>query len=133
MATAHGAGGGAIKQGFVAGSVITQYRFVEQTDDDTCEQVGSDGDLVLGVAQERATSDDSDNSRVIDVMLQGLTVIELGDTISRGTRVRAGSDGRAIALAGATANQNQAGILLSGGIAGDWVTLLLTPGATADA
>jgi hypothetical protein len=133
MATAHGQGLGAITMGYIPTGAVTKYRCVEQvTDDNSCKQVDTAGDVVLGVCQESISAGDATNLRVSDIQLAGVTIVELGETVARKARVVSDNVGRVVNATAATAKQNQVGIVLQSGIVGDWVACLLTPGVQID-
>ena len=86
------------------------------------------GEPVLGVAQQRVAVADI-NSMGIDVRLLGISKIVLAATLVFGDAVRSDAAGKAVA---ATAGTRQSGIIVgAGGVAGDVVDILLTPGGQA--
>lgn len=128
MSTGHGQGAGSVQVGYIASAAITKYRCVEQvTDDNTCQQIATAGHKALGVAQEGPTSTDATNGRIIDIQIQGVTLVEYGGTVTRGDRVVVDNTGRVVTATTGN-NQSQVGIALESGVVGDWHTLLLTPG-----
>ena len=90
------------------------------------------GEAIFGIAMETATAQDATDGRVIAVAVMGTAVWEAGAAVSIGDKLRTAADGQAVALAATTADQNQVGIALTAAAnAGEWFTVLLTPGVEA--
>lgn len=119
-----------LDKGYVPTAAVRQFRCVTaSTTKEKCTEAASAGALVLGIAQEEATAGDATNERVINIRLMGISRAIADAAYSIGTRVRTAADGRVTALAAATANQPQVGVLTTASTAAnDHVDVLLTPG-----
>lgn len=127
-----------LDKGFGAGGAITQFRFVElvagQTDPRQVQQVDGLGDTVIGVCQETITAQDATDGRIANIALIGVSLVESGGAVTQGAKVRSDASGRAVALDGtAGVNDQVAGIAFDAATgAGEWISVLLTPGATSN-
>ncbi len=118
----------------VVTEAITIYTAVKLgSADQTIDAADTNGEAILGIAMEAATAADATAGRVINVAVMGTAVWEAGAAVTIGDRLRTADDGQAVALAAATAEQEQVGIALTAASnAGDWFTVLLTPGVQVD-
>ncbi len=118
---------------FVVTEAITKHQAVKLgTADQTIDAADTIGEAILGIAMETATAQDATDGRVIAVAVSGTAVWEAGAAVSIGDKLRTAADGQAVALAATTADQNQVGVALTAAAnAGEWFTVLLTPGVEA--
>ncbi len=94
-------------------------------DDDTLSQATASTEELVGVFQH-TTSAASDEVRV---MLDGISRVVLGGTVTRGNHLTADSNGKAVAAApGAGVNAYVIGQALASGVAGDIIPVLLKQG-----
>ena len=123
---------GVLSLPFQPSEAMTRYTAVKLSGDQAVDLADTIGDACIGVTQETVIAADVTAGRVVEVKVMGTTVIEAGAALATvGTRVRASATGQAVALAATTAEQEQLGITLTvSGAAGDWITILLTPGVT---
>lgn len=118
---------------FLPSAAITKHRLVEITALNTVTQVGTLGNLAFGVSINEVTAGDATNQRPIPVQVEGIARCIAGGALTAGDKVRADATGKVVALAGATANQNQVGIVLTSPAAdNDHCDVLLTPGVQVD-
>ena len=93
-------------------------------DDDTMSLAVAATDMLVGVFQH-ATSNGGDEVRI---MLDGITKIKLGGTVTRGQPLTSDASGQAIAAAPAAgSNARIIGIALASGVSGDVITMLVSP------
>ena len=93
-------------------------------DDDTMSLAAAVSDMLAGVFQH-ATSTGGDEVRI---MLDGITKIKLGGTVTRGQPLTSDASGQAVAAAPAAgANVRIIGIAMASGVAGDIITMLIAP------
>lgn len=92
----------------------------------------------LGVAQEGADTLDVANGRHVRVRVEGISACVAGAAIAEGDFVAAAADGRVVPApapaapaAGTTTTVHIVGIARTGGVAGDHVSVQLTPGNRA--
>lgn len=111
---------------FLAGATINPYRIVKfGADDDHVVQGAAASDSLIGVA-DRLGADAAEDR--CDVVLQGVTKVELGGTVARGALVTADADGRAVAAAPAAgANNRVIGVAMVSGVVGDIGSVLIQP------
>ena len=93
-------------------------------DDDTVSLAGAATDMLTGVFQH-ATANAGDEVRV---MLDGITKIKLGGTVTRGQPLTSDASGQAVAAAPAAGtNARVVGIAMASGVSGDIITMLIAP------
>lgn len=112
---------------FVAGAAIAAHRIVKfGSADGVVVQAAAAGDLLVGVIQQPGGAANGDRC---DVDVAGITEVEAGGTIARGTLVTADTDGKAIAAApAADTNIRVIGVALVTAASGDIIPMLLAPG-----
>jgi hypothetical protein len=120
-----------LDKGFVATTVIREFRAVMLTSNTQVKEADTAAVFAIGVAQW--TVDDTTKIAygkvTVDVRVNGISRVVAGvNNITRGSKVGIDNQGRATnAGAGGTA---ALGIALSPSAAvGDWIDVLLTPGA----
>ncbi len=124
-----------LDKAFEANEALTQYRLVKlvtanDRDVDLCDTAG---EAALGVVQEEVSAQDATDSRFVDIRLMGVSVVEAGGVLTKGTLVQTDGVGKLQAVPVAVGNEEVAGILLDDAAAdGDWVAVLLTPGMTTN-
>lgn len=119
---------------FVVTEAITKHTAVKLgAADQEIDAADTLGEAILGIAMETADAQDATDGRIIAVAVLGTAVWEAGAAVSIGDRLRTANDGQAVALAAATAEQEQVGIALTAAAnAGEWFTVLLTIGTQVD-
>ena len=112
---------------------ITKHQAVKLgSADQTIDAADTIGEAILGIAMETATAQDATDGRIIAVAVMGTAVWEAGAAVTIGDKLRTAADGQAVALAATTEDQNQVGVALTAAAnAGEWFTVLLTPGVEA--
>lgn len=118
---------------FVVEAAVTKYTAVKLgTGAQSVTPATGAGDQCIGIAMETADAQDATDGRIISVAVMGTAVWEADGPITKGVKLRTSADGQATTLAATTADQKQVGIALTGASnAGEYITVLLTPGAEA--
>lgn len=114
-----------LTKNFTAGAAVSKRRLVKfGSADFTVIQAAAATDLIIGVASEL----DAASGARVDVHVTGIAEVEAGGTITRGAKVTADADGKAVAAAPAAGVNNQiAGIAMVSASAGDIIDVLLAP------
>jgi hypothetical protein len=89
-------------------------------DDDTLSQAAAATDNLCGIFQHITTA----AGEAIRVMLDGISRIKLGDTVTRGGPVTSDSAGKGVPAVG---GQNIIGFALASGVVGDIIPVLIAP------
>lgn len=107
-------------------AIATAFLIVKfGADDDTVSQATASTEDLVGVVQH-TTAAAGDECRV---MKAGITKVKLGGTVTRGAKLTADANGKAVAAApGAGVNANIIGIAEASGVADDLIPMLLAPG-----
>lgn len=108
----------------LAGAAINPYRIVKFSDaDGKYIQAAAATDLLAGVASYLAAAD----GERVDVCRIGIAEVEYGGTITRGQKLTADADGKAVAVS--KSSDQVIGIAEVSGVAGDIGSALIAPGA----
>lgn len=108
---------------FVPGAAVAGYRIVKHDTTDTAViQADSAADLSIGVSSHvgAAAGDDT-----VDVVMAGITEVELGGSVTRGQPLTSDANGKAVTAAATNATIGRA---LSSGVSGDIVPVMLSIG-----
>lgn len=93
-------------------------------DDDTMSLAAAATDMLSGVFQH-VTANPGDEVRV---MLDGITKIKLGGTVTRGQPLTSDATGQGVVAAPAAGtNVRIIGIAMASGVSGDVITMLISP------
>jgi hypothetical protein len=112
-------------KGYKAGAAIVGKRFAKFSATDTVVQAAASTDLLIGVVDLDGASGD-----MVDITMLGPAKITCGGNVTRGAKLTADADGKAVAAAPATGVNAQTGaIALSSGVAGDIIDVIVLPGA----
>lgn len=115
----------------IAGAAIAAHRIVTfDSDPDTVVQASAATDSLIGVSDLGA---DAASERV-DVIVDGIALVEYGDTVNAGDLLTTDSDGKAVAAepaSGATARV--IGVAMVGGVSGDIGSVRIAPSALTNA
>lgn len=123
-----------LAKGFKAGGAIRQFRFVELGASEVVTEVDAASVAALGVCQDSISAEDATSGRIANIQLEGIARCIAGAAITfvaggGGVPVRVDNQGRVVALAAATANQNVVGrVFMGADAAGDHIDVHLTPG-----
>lgn len=118
-----------LDKGYIATAATPLFTIVKQTGVESAELNTTAGGDWLGVAQEEPNADDVAGGRVFRVRLLGISRVVASGVIDIRDKVASTATGEA---AVATTGQAVVGIALTpAAAAGDWINVLLTPGATA--
>jgi hypothetical protein len=98
---------------------------ISGTAGDTVTLATTAGANVLGVAQSRVVTADI-NKQLVDIRLNGITKVIAGGTVVFGDQVQNDTAGKAVVSS--TAGDRVFGTALTGGVVGDVIDVLLTPG-----
>jgi hypothetical protein len=113
-----------------SGAAQTIYRFMKfaATENTVLQQTASNL-FSIGVCQQRIEAVDSATGNVqVDVRILGISKVEAGAAVALGAEVMSDTTGRAITAA--TTGNAVVGRALQAAVgAGEWIDVLLTPGA----
>ncbi|MFO1038141.1 MAG: DUF2190 family protein [Geminicoccaceae bacterium] len=112
-----------LTKSFVAGGAITKRRIVKLgSNDGEVLQASAATDLLVGVSTEV----DAASGARCDVHLGGIVEVEAGASITRGTKVTADANGKAVAAAPSAGTNNEIiGIAMVTAASGDIIPVLL--------
>ncbi len=117
---------------FVVAAAVTKHTAVKLSADQTVTPAVGAGDDCIGIAMETANAQDATDGRIIAVAVLGTADWEVDAAVAVGDKLITSADGQAAQLAATTADQKQVGIALTAATnAGEWITVLLTPGVEA--
>lgn len=112
---------------YIADATITKHRLVKITGQKTCAQAAAVSDAILGVADSLGAA----TGETLDVILDGVAVVELGGTVTVGALLTSDASGRAVAAAPAAGTNNRViGIAMVAGVVGDLGSVLIKQGTT---
>jgi hypothetical protein len=113
-------------KGFIAGGAISAKRIVKAGATDTAVlQASAVADFLCGVSDLGAASGEQ-----VDVVLEGITIVEYGGAVTRGALLTTDASGRAVAAAPAAGTNNRIiGIAMVSGVLSDLGSVLLAPGS----
>lgn len=112
---------GLIKK-FYSGAAIAAYRIIKfGADDDHVVQSSAAGDLHIGASMELGADAAEDS---IDIALSGAVEVEYGAAVTRGQKLTADANGRAVPAA--TTNQ-VIGVAMVSGVLGDIGSMFIAP------
>lgn len=127
-----------LDKGMVAETAIPLYSAVVQTGVEHCSLTTTANEQAVGICQEEVDTDEVGLNRVVRVRVHGISRAIAGAAIAERDVLAVNADGTvspaaapAAPAAGATTTVNHIGIATTGGAAGEWVDVLLTPGAKA--
>jgi hypothetical protein len=108
-------------------AITTAYTIAKPgADDDTHSLAVAATDKLVGVFQHTTSAADER----IRLMLEGISEVKLGDTVTRGDRITADSAGKGVT---AVAGQNSIGMAMKSGVANDLIPVLLAPHTLSNA
>jgi hypothetical protein len=117
----------------VPDAAINIYRVVCLTATGVAQATSLGQATVHGICQEEVSAADVTAGRYVAVAVEGVSRAIAGAALNRGDPVRTDASGRLVAMATATVNQRQVGIVQETTTAiGDQVDVLLTPGEFRD-
>jgi hypothetical protein len=102
-----------------------QYRFVNMNTSGNTIAVTAAGERVVGVQQDKAGQQTGAALEASEIGIDGVTLIILGATITAGVEVKSDDEGRAVTAATPALGHYVGGILLTGGVEGDVVSMLI--------
>ncbi len=114
-----------LTKSYTAGAAVTKRRLVKfGSADATVVQAAAATDLIIGASGELSAA----SGARIEVVVAGIADVEAGGSITRGAKVTADSDGKAVAAAPAQGVNNQVGgIAMVSASSGDIIPVLLIP------
>lgn len=111
-----------LTQTFKATAAIVQFRIVKQAALQTVTQASAAADKLLGVSCEAAAAAND----AVDVVVEGVAVVDYGGTIAVGDALTSDADGKAIAT---TTNADRViGFAEAAGVTGDRGSVKLAQG-----
>lgn len=112
-------------KGFPAGEALTKFHGVTLETNGNVDMADAQGEAIIGVTQEYATTEDAGLGRIVNVRLLGITRAIAGAEIARGVAVTVTAAGR---FEPALTGDFVAGVAMSGpSVNGDQFDLFLTP------
>jgi hypothetical protein len=112
-------------KGYAASAAVAGKRFAKFAAADAIAQAAASTDPIIGVTDLGGAAGD-----MIDVTLLGPAKITCGGAVTRGNKLTADADGKAIPAAPAAGVNAQTGAFaLSSGVAGDIIDVIVLPGA----
>lgn len=112
-------------KGYAAGAAVAGKRFAKFSAADTIVQAAASTDLIVGITDLGGGAGD-----MIDVTVLGPAKIVCGGAVTRGQKLTADADGKAVPAAPAAGVNAQTGaIAQSSGVAGDIIDVIVLPGA----
>jgi hypothetical protein len=123
-----------LDKGYQIESASSQFLVMKYgSGDQKATVVTGTNDVPLGILLETLNAADVTNERICDVRLMGIATCIASGAITRGTRVRAHSSGKVVAVSGAAGTvDNVVGIAMETAADADWFHVLLTPGVTVN-
>lgn len=111
---------------YIAGAAIVKHRIVKHgSGDRAAVQAAAATDLLLGVSDSLGADASGDPC---DVIRSGIANVEYGGNVTRGQKLTADADGKAVAAAPAAgANAQIIGIAEVSGVSGDIGKVLIVP------
>lgn len=111
-----------------AGQVLVKYAAVKLSASETVTPVTGEGDVILGIAQFSVSAAELLKGKGASVRLFGISLCKVGTGgVTLGTLVVSDAAGLVVA---SNAGARPIGICLDTGVAGDYVSVVLTPGLT---
>lgn len=109
----------------IAGAAVAPRRIVKfGASDSAAVQAAASTDLSIGVSDLGA-----DSGEPFDVIVDGIGLVEYGGNVTRGQKLTADADGKAVAAAPAAGvNAQIIGIAMVSGVAGDIGSVRIAPG-----
>lgn len=121
-----------LDKGYQPTGAVRQFRVVtaSTSNKEQCAEAASAGAAPLGVCQDEISAANATSGRVANIRIMGISRCIAGAALATiGTPVRTDNQGRVVAMAATTANQNQLGITrTAASAAGDHIDVQLTPG-----
>lgn len=112
---------------YTAGGAIAKYRIVKFSADGSVVQGAAATDALIGVVDIPGAAVSGNR---VDVVRDDLTLVEYGDTVTRGDLLTSDANGKAVTAAPAAGVNNRIiGIAEVSGVAGDIVYLFVTAGS----
>ena len=113
-----------LTRGFKAGAALVKNRFVKISALETVIQTALSTDISIGVAQDSVSASEATRGKGVDVIMDGIAVLEAGAAFSIGVEVMSDTSGRAVLAA--TATNRALGVTMKAATqAGDQVPVLL--------
>lgn len=102
-----------------------QYRFVNINTTGKSIAMTSAGERMVGVQQDKAGQQTGAALEESAIGIDGVSLIILGATVTAGIEVKSDDEGRAVSAATPALGHYVGGILLTGGVEGDVVSMLI--------
>lgn len=114
-----------LQKTLIAGAAVAKNRIVKFGAADTAAiQAAAATDLLIGVSDNLG----ADSGEPFDVIVDGIALVEYGGNVTRGQKLTADADGKAIAAAPAAgANAQIIGVAMLSGVAGDIGSVRIAP------
>jgi len=114
-----------LQKTLIAGAAVAKNRIVKFGSADTAAiQAAAATDLLIGVSDNLGAA----SGEPFDVIVDGIALVEYGGSVTRGQKLTADADGKAIAAAPtAGANAQIIGVAMLSGAAGDIGSVRIAP------
>lgn len=114
-----------LQKTLIAGAAVAKNRIVKFGAADTAAiQAAASTDLLIGVSDNLGAS----SGEPFDVIVDGIALVEYGGNVTRGQKLTADADGKAIAAAPAAGvNAQIIGIAMLSGVSGDIGSVRIAP------
>jgi len=119
-----------LQKTLIAGGTVIKNRIVKFGSGDTSVvQAAAATDLLIGVSDSLGAA----SGEPVDIILDGIALVEYGGTITRGQLLTADADGKAVAAApAATASARIIGVAMLSGVSGDIGSVMIAPGSVTN-
>ncbi len=119
-----------LQKTLLAGAAVAKNRIVKFGSSDTAVvQASAATDLLIGVSDSLGAA----SGDPIDIILDGIALVEYGGNVTRGQLLTADADGKAVAAApAATASARVIGVAMLSGVSGDIGSVMLSTGSVTN-
>lgn len=119
-----------LQKTLIAGGTVIKNRIVKFGSGDTSVvQAAAATDLLIGVSDSLGAA----SGEPVDIILDGIALVEYGGNITRGQLLTADADGKAVAAApAATASARIIGVAMLSGVSGDIGSVMIAPGSVTN-
>lgn len=119
-----------LQKTLIAGAAVAKNRIVKFGSSDTAViQAAAATDSLIGVSDNLGAA----SGEPLDVIIDGIALVEYGGNVTRGALLTADADGKAVAAApAATASARIIGIAMMSGVSGDIGSVRIAPGSVTN-
>lgn len=119
-----------LQKTLIAGGTVIKNRIVKFGSGDTSVvQAAAATDLLIGVSDSLGAA----SGEPVDIILDGIALVEYGGNVTRGQLLTADADGKAVAAApAATGSARIIGVAMLSGVSGDIGSVMIAPGSVTN-